>query len=354
MAQFPVVKGLAARFTKINSCGLPIAGPGNRLVTKGFVSVNLTPVMKDAEELEQNNAEGKVCFAERTPPIRKRYNVAVELCGVDPDLFGMLTAWEKVTDHDDVAIGIRDQEDVDADYGVAIEVWTGGKSDDDCPAPSLDDIFSMGSSGRKHGYFLLGATEFTLGDIPIGSQVSTFTLSGITIPMLHWGRGPYNVAGIDATGTPGRLLVPTSKKEHFTVFRTPVAPPEPTDGAVPLAISSLFQAPDYYFGGPGGAPAADVAPEQGPAGYTLTITGTPTGGDYKLTVGAEETAAIAHNANAAAIAAALNALSGVTGATATGTLPGPIAITLPAGGVLTATSVALTGGTTPGVTIAAA
>ena len=49
MAQFPVVKGVRARFTKINSCGRPIAGPANRLVTSGFVSVNLSPVMKDAE-----------------------------------------------------------------------------------------------------------------------------------------------------------------------------------------------------------------------------------------------------------------------------------------------------------------
>lgn len=264
MATFPIVKGTRLRATKINSCGLPIAGPANRLVTSGFVTANISAVMRDADELEQVNAEGKVCVIERTPPIRKYYTAEIELCNVNTGLISMFTGWEQVLDWNDKSVGFRDQAEVETDYGVALEIWTGGKAEDDCPAPEDDDVFSVTGSGKQYGYLLLGSTEFTMGDIEVGAQVSTLTLSGITIPLSQWGRGPYNVAATDAAGTPGRLLVPTSSKEHLTMFRTPVAPPAVTKGSEPeaLAVASLFTAPDFYFGGPASEPAADVAPDQ--------------------------------------------------------------------------------------------
>lgn len=262
MAQFPVVKGIRLRATKVNSCGLPMAGPANYTVTDGFVTATVSPVMQDAEELEQRNAEGRTCVKERTPPERKYYNISIALCNVDTCLITMFNGWEQVVDWDDMPIGFRDQPEVESDYGVALEIWTGGKADDDCPAPLTDAIFSAPASGRKYGYFLTSGTEFTLGDVEIGASVSNFTLSGISFAMPQWGRGPWNVAATDALGTPGRLLTPTSEKEHLTVFRTPVAPPEPTGACCPLDILGAFEAPNFYFGGPASAPAADVAPAQ--------------------------------------------------------------------------------------------
>ncbi|MFZ4894636.1 hypothetical protein ACL9RL_09315 [Plantibacter sp. Mn2098] len=89
--------------------------------------------------------------------------------------------------------------------------------------------------------------------------------------------------------------------------------------------------------------------------WNLALTGTPAGGTYTVTVNGSTTAPIAYNAAATAVAAAINALSGVigiTGVTATGT--SPIAITFPAVVTLTANGSALTGGTTPAVVVTAA
>lgn len=91
---------------------------------------------------------------------------------------------------------------------------------------------------------------------------------------------------------------------------------------------------------------------------TLTITGTPTGGTFRLRFGSAKTAAIAYNASAATVAAALNALSTLgAGAVAGGggALPGtPVTITFSGANVakrdqplIVAENVALTGGTTP-------
>ncbi len=265
MATFPIVKGVKLRATQINSCGLPIAGPTNTIVTDGYVSVKMAAVMNDAKELEQLNAEGRVCVTDRTPPERKHYKIDLELCNVNTGLISLFAGWEQVLDHNGESVGFRDQSE-SSEYGVALEIWTGGRSDDDCPVPEEDGIFSTaaaGSTGKKYGYLLVGANEWVVGDINVTAGVSTIMLSGISIAMPQWGRGPYNVAAIDDAGTPGRLLTPLNDDSHYTFFRTSVEPPESTEGhePQPLEISTVFVDPDFYFGGPSGAPAADVAPD---------------------------------------------------------------------------------------------
>jgi hypothetical protein len=259
---FPLVKGTRARFSKINACGMPVAGPRNRLVTSGYVSLGLTPVMREATDLTQDNAEGKECVTDRTEPERRWYTPALELCQVDPEVITMFTGWELLLDEDDNVVGFRDDKKIESDYGIAMELWTSGKSEEDCPEiPELDAALADVSSGRKYGYFLFGGTEWVPGDITISASVATLTLTGRTIAMSHWGRGPYNVQA-DAAGDAVRLLTPASKKEHLTVLRTPIAPPEPTDGAVALGTSTIFVSPNYYYGGPAAEPPIDVAPPQ--------------------------------------------------------------------------------------------
>jgi hypothetical protein len=92
---------------------------------------------------------------------------------------------------------------------------------------------------------------------------------------------------------------------------------------------------------------------------TATVTGGPTGGTFTLTFNGQTTAAIAYNATAAAVQSALEALSNVN--------PGDIKVTGNAGGPYTLTfggqylgdnvssitaTASLTGGSTPGVTMA--
>jgi len=160
---------------------------------------------------------------------------------------------------------VRDEPNVDTEFGVAIEVWTGGRAEEDCPPPETDDVFTNPGSGRQYGYLLFGGIEWWVSsDLQVQADVTTVTLSGITIPMVHWGRGPYNVVALDAANTPGRLLTPFGKDPHYHLERTPISPPEVTPGAEPveLAVASIFTGTDYYFGGPGGQPPTDVAPDQ--------------------------------------------------------------------------------------------
>lgn len=92
---------------------------------------------------------------------------------------------------------------------------------------------------------------------------------------------------------------------------------------------------------------------------TLTKTGSPTGGDFKLTFGGDETAAIAHNASAATVQAALEALDsiGEDNVSVSGSAGGPWTVTFVGAlagenvGAITLTDNDLTGGSTPSVSI---
>ncbi len=259
---FPLVKGKTLRLTKTTGCGMPVAGPRNRLVTNGFVSLGLTPVMRDATDITQDNAEGKECVVDRTEPERRWWTPALELCQVDPEVVTMITGWPLILDEDGNVIGFRDSKKIESDYAIAMELWTSGKSADDCPeVPTADAILTETGSGRKYGYFLFAGTEWVPGDITVAANLATLTLTGRTIAIPHWGKGPYNVQE-NAAGDAVRLLDATTKDEHLTVFRTGIAPPAATNGAVALATSTVFTGTDYYYGGPADEPPIDVAPTQ--------------------------------------------------------------------------------------------
>ena len=103
-----------------------------------------------------------------------------------------------------------------------------------------------------------------------------------------------------------------------------------------------------------------VTPAQANEVQTVTITGAPEGGTFTLTFSGQTTGPIAYNATAAAVQAALEALSNIA--------PGDVLVTGAAGGPytvtflgahsgtdtaqMTASGSGLTGGSTPGVTVA--
>jgi len=245
-----VVRGKRIRVTKVDRCGMPIAGPGSTLVTKGFVTVNIKQEMKDAEELEQTNADGEICVADRTAPQVKAGSVEIQLCDVDTELLNLVTGMPMVLDHANDPVGFRVAREMDVDQGFALELWT-GTAGDDCETPTTDDILTAKEPVFEYGYFLVPAvTEATIGDIEVGASVSTFTVTGRAVSAPRWGRGPYNVVATDAKNTPGRLLAPIEKDQYIHVQRTSIAPPAVTDGAVALTLPTPFY----------GAEAAATAP----------------------------------------------------------------------------------------------
>lgn len=236
-----IVRGKRLRVTRVGHCGLPIEGEKSSIVTDGFITISMTKVMKDAEDLEQTNADGQVCIADRTPPELKWFEFSAEFCAVDPELLSFFTDDPLVLDYANNPVGFRSSKRVKVNEGAGVELWTGVGAED-CAIPTDDSIFdSAAALAPAFGYFTLPwIKEATMGDFEIGASVMTFTVSGITGSPANWGRGPYNVVATDAQNTPGRLLTPMGT-EHLHFQRTTIAPPAVTAGAVELTI------PQPYF-----------------------------------------------------------------------------------------------------------
>lgn len=95
-----------------------------------------------------------------------------------------------------------------------------------------------------------------------------------------------------------------------------------------------------------------IAKPQAPSSFTLEVTGSPTGGNYPLTVGGQTYSAL-FSANAAAIQSGLAGLSTVGAGNVTVTGTGVMTVTFANGGTLTSGVNTLTGGTSPAVVITA-
>lgn len=87
--------------------------------------------------------------------------------------------------------------------------------------------------------------------------------------------------------------------------------------------------------------------------WTTQITGTPTGGDFRLIIDGFATPAIAYDAANGAYDSAVNGLSGVTGATVTTTGTTTKTLTFTSDVNVQANAAGLTGGTNPGITVTA-
>jgi len=237
-----VVRGKRLRATRVDRCGMPLAGDAASLVTSGFVSVKYTPNMEDAEDLTLKNADGRNCVADRTPPEVKWMDVEAVLCEVDVELLAMMTGMPQVLDYAERPNGFRFSKDVNVDQGFALEVWS-GTAGDDCDVPEDDSILEASEPSLSYGYWLAPAVvEATLGEIEIAASVATFTLTGRAVSAPRWGRGPYDVIQQDALNEAGRLLTPLEKDEFIHVERTTIAPPSATEGAEALEL------PTPYYG----------------------------------------------------------------------------------------------------------
>jgi hypothetical protein len=86
----PQVQACALRVTALAANGSPAPGASNGYVTNAFVSVAITPVYTDGDEIEQKNACGAVCVNYKSPDSFKRLDLSIQLCTPDPELVQLL------------------------------------------------------------------------------------------------------------------------------------------------------------------------------------------------------------------------------------------------------------------------
>lgn len=244
-----VVRAAAVRVTRLGPCGEILDGPCAYATTESIVTITLAKVMQERQDALQLNANGDICVDKPKAPILRWYEVSVEFCEVDPELFNIVSA-DPLILNDAVspeAVGWCTLPDSAASSNFGLEFWT-GTGDDECDDGEV-----------VYGYGLLPRViQGMVGDVTFQNGVVTFTVSGITRAGNQWGTGPYNVI-VNETGPnagfPGPLLEAVNTKAHKCFQWVTLPPPEgvcgcqdltpvvavtPLAGVAPLLVTLTF------------------------------------------------------------------------------------------------------------------
>lgn len=245
-----VVRAPAMRVTRLGPCGEILDSSCGMATSESFVDITLTKVYQERQDALQLNANGDICVDKPKAPILRWFEVTIQFCNVDPELFNIVSAEPLVLNDAEipVAVGWDTMPDSAASSNFALEFWV-GTDDDDC----VDDELT-------YGYGLLPrVVQGTIGTITIGNQVINFTVNAITRGANQWGQGPYNVIINESgpnIGLPGPLLTPgIPAAAHKRFIWTQLPPPEgvcgcqdgtpafsvlPTTGAAAVARVATF------------------------------------------------------------------------------------------------------------------
>lgn len=228
MAKASLIRGRAMRVTRLNGCGNPVLGPDSVIVTEGFITVTLTPNTSAGDAITVTNAAGNLCVNDTPTPKFINWTVEIALCGVDPELLGLLTGQPVVLNAaGDEIVGFRQNSKVDVDLtGFALELWTGVASDA-CDA----------SGEASFGYLLIPFLKGGVtGNISVANASIDFTVSGAASKDgSGWGVGPYDVTRDEASNE-GPLNEVITAGDHLHMEVVSVPPPEPTEGGSALGV----------------------------------------------------------------------------------------------------------------------
>lgn len=206
------------RLTRLDQCGRPITGPDNAFVFDCFATLGMNANTDEGEDVEYKAANGRVCGFKRGCPSFRGYDVELNFFSVSPELIEIATGNPIVLGYDGEPIGYDDCS-IKCDSGFALELWAEVLGEDVCAAD--------GAGEGAWIYFLLPwVSNGMLGDLEVGSEAASLTLTGATRAGGGWGTGPYDVQPIDAAGTAGPMLTPLGPTCHRRTFVTTVAPPE--------------------------------------------------------------------------------------------------------------------------------
>lgn len=241
---YPVIGGRTLRITKEDRCGIPAWGDFAQLVSSGFVSVAATANYNDGNEKVITNARGDDCYRRPAEPRLIDLTLAIVFCGVDPDAYSAVTGFPRVV-HPVTGETIGYDTDTDIrpfDVRFGLEVWS----------DAYDILECDNEEEIPYGYFLYPSVSGgRVGDYTLEDAGVTFSITDAhTFGGAGWEIGPYEVT-VDESGDPSRLLDALTRSKHVRQFVTTIAPPEDTDGLVPLDDPDTAAATTATAGTPG-------------------------------------------------------------------------------------------------------
>lgn len=280
------VQGVALRVCKLGADGKPLVGTRTSIVTDAFMRFGFTSEYTAGEEIEEKAANGNVCIYYQAPDVLKRVTFTLAICDPSPELHEMLVGGNvllPVGGGTDAVGYAAPATGVDSTpNGVAFEVYS----------RAIVDGKPAAVNPYWRWVFPYAKMKMT-GDRVLENGALANEFEGWGVGNANYGKGAANDW-------------PYQTDRAFQYARTATAP---------LGIR------DYVPVVAGAAPISEV--------QSITVTGPPTGGTFRLGFAGAVTGPLPYNLTAAALQTALEQLApvGAGNVTVTGTAPGPFLVT---------------------------
>lgn len=187
------------------------------VTSESFITLSLTAEIEDPDEFIVKLANGKLCINETGCATLKRYNVEIEVCNADPDLFEVISGVDTVVDYNGDVVGFEIDQNLGDCNKFGLEWWTKVVG---------DECVDSTTGATQFLYWILPCVNNgRIGDLTFENGPLTWTLSGEAQPSSTWGTGPYNVVAINSGNDAGPLLVAMGDDTALHVQYTTIIPP---------------------------------------------------------------------------------------------------------------------------------
>jgi hypothetical protein len=219
-----LVRGRVARFTKVDSCGMPQTTAAS-LVTEGVITVGSTKNVDAGDAISQRIMNGQLGVYEPGKPTVTSFSLDINLLRVNPALITMLTGDPVILSADGTQIvGFEELALVPITTQFAMELWTDTAGN-----------FCQ-TANRVVGYMVypfIGEAYLTIDNIADG-MISAHIM-GQSHGSPSWGKGPYLPVAASG-GAPARLLAAMDSRAHRHFELTTISPPAITPNFTPATI----------------------------------------------------------------------------------------------------------------------
>jgi len=211
------IRGEVARFTLLNSCGVPVTGDGSaQVTTDSWTEITATPNYEDGTRLLQLKANGQPCVNEQGPSFLNWVDEVTNLCTLDVDLIALVFGEDPIVDGSDFS-GVTFGDGL-LNARFSKEIWQPVAGEDAC------DV-----EGNQRWIYWAFPHEFNarVQELSFTNDVFTFGFASMTKPASPlWDIGdPWLADSPMTTWDPGK---------HFAFNITTVQPPVAACGAVEI------------------------------------------------------------------------------------------------------------------------
>lgn len=210
-----LAEGEVVRVTRVDSCGNPDEGSGNAFVDDCWASVVMKPNTDAGTDIDFKAMSGRSCGFKRACPTFKGFDIEASFFTASPEMIELLTGNALYDDYNGDPIGWDDCS-IPCTAGFGLELWQNIVGED-CPTD--------GSDGLWFYWLLPWMQNGIIGDVTVGNEGVTFTLTANTRASGGWSLGPWDVQDQDGGPTAGPLLTELGSDCHRRGFLTNIAPP---------------------------------------------------------------------------------------------------------------------------------